>query len=69
MPFGMKMPSCEIKIKAPSCEIKIKAPSCEVELKIKAPSCECEVSLECDIKVKRPCGTGEKEGQARQDVR
>jgi len=44
MPFGMKMPSCEIKIKAPSCEIKIKA-----------PSCECEVSLECDIKVKPPC--------------
>ena len=70
MPFGMKMPSCEIKIKGPACEVENQAPACEVEIKapaceveIKAPSCECEVSLECDIKVKPPHVGGGKKGK------
>merc|ERR1712166_142342 len=64
MPFGMKMPSCEVKIKAPSVEVEvqIKGPSMEIELgggldvglEIKAPSCECEVSLERDPYIKVP---------------
>merc|ERR1712195_319435 len=56
MPFGMKMPSCEIKIKGPSMEIELDAElevevdasieiDVDVEVKIKAPSCEVEVQI------------------------
>merc|ERR1712166_965416 len=50
MPFGMKMPSCEMKIKAPSCEVEvqIKGPSMEIELDV---DIEVDASVELDLSV------------------
>merc|ERR1712195_201261 len=65
MPFGMKMPSCEIKIKGPSMEIELDAElevevdasieiDVDVEVQIKGPSMEIELDVEIDVKLKQP---------------